>query len=90
MQEATASSGSDGTCGQEVNEVQLPNNQKSIMPAILEELLFARAATRKLIKSTDVLSNHDSSRSTARSYTVLVRVMEFRAFFNYVHNEFRN
>ena len=30
-----------------------------------------------------MLSNHDSSRSTARSYTVLVRVMEFRAFFNY-------
>jgi len=31
--------------------VQLPNHQKSIMPAILEELLQARANTRKLIKS---------------------------------------
>jgi len=30
---------------------QLPDNQKSIMPAILEELLKARADTRKLIKS---------------------------------------
>jgi DNA polymerase elongation subunit (family B) len=29
---------------------QLPNNQKSIMPAILEELLKARADTRKKIK----------------------------------------
>ena len=33
--------------------VQLPNNKKSIMPSILEELLYARASTRKLIKSTD-------------------------------------
>uniref|UniRef100_A0A6C0HV03 DNA-directed DNA polymerase n=1 Tax=viral metagenome TaxID=1070528 RepID=A0A6C0HV03_9ZZZZ len=31
--------------------VQLPNHQKSIMPAILEELLQARANTRKLIKT---------------------------------------
>jgi DNA polymerase elongation subunit (family B) len=30
---------------------QLPDNQKSIMPSILEELLKARKATRKLIKS---------------------------------------
>ena len=30
---------------------QLPNNQKSIMPSILEELLKARADTRKKIKS---------------------------------------
>jgi len=30
---------------------QLPDNQKSIMPAILEELLQARASTRKLIKT---------------------------------------
>ena len=30
---------------------QLPNGQKSIMPAILEELLRARADTRKLIKT---------------------------------------
>jgi DNA polymerase elongation subunit (family B) len=30
---------------------QLPNHQKSIMPSILEELLKARADTRKLIKS---------------------------------------
>jgi DNA polymerase elongation subunit (family B) len=30
---------------------QLPNNQKSIMPSILEELLKARADTRKMIKS---------------------------------------
>jgi DNA polymerase elongation subunit (family B) len=32
--------------------VQLPNNEKSIMPTILEELLKARADTRKLIKTT--------------------------------------
>ena len=31
--------------------VQLPNHQKSIMPAILEELLQARANTRKMIKT---------------------------------------
>jgi len=31
--------------------VQLPNHQKSIMPAILEELLKARSDTRKLIKT---------------------------------------
>ena len=31
--------------------VQLPNNQKSILPSILEELLKARADTRKMIKS---------------------------------------
>ena len=31
--------------------VQLPHHQKSIMPAILEELLQARANTRKLIKT---------------------------------------
>ena len=30
---------------------QLPENQKSIMPAILEELLSARAQTRKMIKT---------------------------------------
>ena len=30
---------------------QLPNNQKSIMPSILEELLKARSDTRKMIKS---------------------------------------
>lgn len=30
---------------------QLPNNQKSIMPSILEELLKARSATRKMIKT---------------------------------------
>ena len=30
---------------------QLPNNQKSIMPAILEELLSARKSTRKKIKT---------------------------------------
>lgn len=30
---------------------QMPNNQKSIMPAILEELLDARKKTRKMIKS---------------------------------------
>jgi DNA polymerase elongation subunit (family B) len=30
---------------------QLPNNKKSILPAILEELLKARADTRKLIKT---------------------------------------
>ena len=30
---------------------QLPDNKKSIMPAILEELLQARASTRKLIKT---------------------------------------
>ena len=30
---------------------QLPENQKSIMPAILEELLSARKATRKKIKT---------------------------------------
>jgi DNA polymerase elongation subunit (family B) len=30
---------------------QLPDNQKSIMPAILEELLKARADTRKMIKT---------------------------------------
>lgn len=30
---------------------QLPDNQKSIMPSILEELLKARADTRKMIKS---------------------------------------
>ena len=30
---------------------QLPNNQKSIMPAILEELLKARSDTRKMIKT---------------------------------------
>jgi len=30
---------------------QLPENQKSIMPSILEELLYARASTRKMIKS---------------------------------------
>ena len=30
---------------------QLPNNQKSILPSILEELLKARSATRKLIKT---------------------------------------
>jgi DNA polymerase elongation subunit (family B) len=30
---------------------QLPNDQKSIMPAILEELLKARAATRKMAKT---------------------------------------
>ena len=30
---------------------QLPDNQKSIMPAILEELLKARSDTRKMIKS---------------------------------------
>jgi len=30
---------------------QLPDNQKSIMPAILEELLRARADTRKMIKT---------------------------------------
>jgi DNA polymerase elongation subunit (family B) len=29
---------------------QLPNNEKSIMPAILEELLKARSATKKLMK----------------------------------------
>jgi DNA polymerase elongation subunit (family B) len=33
--------------------VQLPNQQKSIMPTILEELLKARSDTRKLIKSID-------------------------------------
>jgi DNA polymerase elongation subunit (family B) len=32
--------------------VQLPDHQKSIMPAILEELLKARSDTRKLIKTT--------------------------------------
>ena len=31
--------------------VQLPNHQKSILPSILEELLNARATTRKLIKT---------------------------------------
>ena len=31
--------------------VQLPNHQKSILPAILEELLQARSNTRKLIKT---------------------------------------
>ena len=31
--------------------VQLPDNQKSIMPSILEELLRARADTRKMIKT---------------------------------------
>ena len=31
--------------------VQLPDNQKSIMPAILEELLKARKDTRKKIKT---------------------------------------
>lgn len=31
--------------------VQLPNHQKSILPSILEELLNARAETRKLIKT---------------------------------------
>ena len=31
--------------------VQLPNNQKSILPSILEELLKARADTRKIIKT---------------------------------------
>jgi DNA polymerase elongation subunit (family B) len=31
---------------------QLPNNKKSILPAILEELLKARSDTRKLIKTT--------------------------------------
>ena len=30
---------------------QLPNNQKSIMPSILEELLKARSSTRKMIKT---------------------------------------
>ena len=30
---------------------QLPDNQKSIMPSILEELLKARSATRKMIKT---------------------------------------
>jgi DNA polymerase elongation subunit (family B) len=32
--------------------VQLPNQEKSIMPSILEELLKARADTRKMIKTT--------------------------------------
>ena len=32
--------------------VQLPDHQKSIMPAILEELLKARSDTRKIIKTT--------------------------------------
>ena len=31
--------------------VQLPNNQKSIMPSILEELLKARSSTRQMIKT---------------------------------------
>jgi DNA polymerase elongation subunit (family B) len=35
-----------------VRWAQLPNGQKSIMPSILEELLQARAKTRKLIKMT--------------------------------------
>ena len=34
-----------------VRWAQLPENQRSIMPAILEELLQARASTRKLIKT---------------------------------------
>ena len=33
--------------------VQLPNNKKSIMPSILEELLLARATTRKLMKTIE-------------------------------------
>ena len=34
-----------------VRWAQLPDNQRSILPAILEELLKARASTRKLIKT---------------------------------------
>jgi DNA polymerase elongation subunit (family B) len=39
-------------CGTKICRwVQLPNNQKSIMPSILEELLHARQSTRNQIKS---------------------------------------
>jgi DNA polymerase elongation subunit (family B) len=39
-------------CGKKVCRwAQLPDNQKSIMPAILEELLDARKKTRKMIKT---------------------------------------
>jgi DNA polymerase elongation subunit (family B) len=39
-------------CGKKICRwAQLPNEQKSIMPAILEELLAARKATRKKIKT---------------------------------------
>ncbi len=39
-------------CGKKICRwAQLPNNQKSIMPSILEELLKARKDTRKMIKT---------------------------------------
>tara|TARA_B110000967_G_scaffold155871_1_gene160728 strand:+ start:16851 stop:20753 length:3903 start_codon:yes stop_codon:yes gene_type:complete len=39
-------------CGKKICRwAQLPNNQKSIMPSILEELLKARKTTRKMIKT---------------------------------------
>jgi len=42
---------------------QFPNNQKGILPAILEELLFARKTTRKIAKFKTVTMNDGQSLS---------------------------